>query len=151
LKLSKPVIFLVVFLLVVDAGWIWHNFKPTPIKNLAKDIDKAVEQVHQSGMDQEVEFVLPDASAILLISPPYASLKELENKFPASLLKKIDHDLYAVETGQIFYIRNNRIADHKFLSNFAAPVLGVSQEARVKLLISKKTTSGRPVRVEILS
>lgn len=123
--------------------------KSGELRLLTDNLDEAVRKVYSSGVTQQVEFTLPDAQSIVLLSPPYANLND--SKISPDILKKIQDDVNRIETGHIFLISKDKIADHQLLSSSAEPIWGISQPGGdiVVFLVSKQETSGRPVRIEL--
>lgn len=95
---------------------------------------------------------MPDESdVVIIISPPYAHISDLgKNIFNLDILGKIQSDVNAKETGHLFYLKQGKLIDHKLLSGLAEPVLGMATGKEVIFQISRHSTSGRPIKVEIV-
>lgn len=120
------------------------------LKRIQKQIHSQVKEVYRTGQDSKINIVFEE-DGILLISPPYALVSDLgKDLFSPELMKEIEHLLLVHETGQIFYIKQGQLVDHRLLSGLAEPILGLSAKREVVLSISRKQTSGRPVRIEIV-
>lgn len=125
-----------------------------PFGQLAKiqrEIDSKVYEVYKTGQDAKINITFAD-EGILVISPPYADISGVGKKaFNAAVLMKMQSFVNSQETGHLFYIKQGHLADHRLLSGLAEPVLGIKSKKEIVLLISRKPTSGRPVRIEILN
>lgn len=120
------------------------------LANIQKQIDSKVEQVYKTGQDGTVIFLLPSGDGTIVISPPYAVLADLgKDILRSDLLKRMQSFVDSQETGHLFYIENGQLIDHRLLSGSAEPILGMSAKKEMVFLISRKSTSGRPVRIEI--
>ncbi len=120
------------------------------LANIQRQIDSKVEQVYRTGQDGTVIFLLPSGNGTIVISPSYAVLADLgKDIFRSDLLKRMQSFVDSQETGHLFYIENGQLIDHRLLSGSAEPILGMSAKKEMGFLISRKSTSGRPVRIEI--
>jgi len=84
----------------------------------------------------------------LIISPPYADLKNISNGVDVNLLEEIESEVNWAETGHLFLIQ---LTDYRLLSGSAEPILAKAQGKEFIFTISKIETLGRTIRVEMKS
>jgi hypothetical protein len=121
-----------------------------PLSNIQKQIDSITKIVYKTGRDSRVTFTFPDKNGILVISPPYANISTIaKDSLSLELRKKMQSYVDSQETGHLFYIERGELVDHRRLSGLAEPIGGMGVKKEVVFLISRKPTSGRPVRIEI--
>ena len=117
---------------------------------LQRQIDSQVDIANKTGQDSKVTFVSSEPGITLIISPPYAKISDIGKDILNPLLSgKLQSFVDSRETGHLFCIKNGQLLDHRLLSGYAEPILGMSVKKETVFLISRKSTSGRPVRIEI--
>jgi hypothetical protein len=154
-KLRK--FFLILLLLLIGTGAVLFLKETTrwpagKLSDIQRQIDSQVKATYKTGQDGKVTFTFSERDVILVISPPYVKISDLgKDIFSPALLSKMQSFVDSQETGHLFYIKQGNLADHRLLSGLAEPVLGKAMKKDVVILISRKLTSGRPVRIEILN
>lgn len=150
--MKKSIVSIILICIIAAISlFFWSRSDPGPLWVLQHELNKRSDIVYATGKDNVLEFHSPDSDAVVVISPPYYLIKN--EKIPnisKETLNIMQEEINVSETGHIFYIRNNSLLDHRLLSGLAEPVYGVSSEGSIKFLISPKTTSGRPVRIEMI-
>jgi hypothetical protein len=123
-----------------------------PIGELAElqaNINKQAE-LTTNGQIGQVEFKT-EFDTTLIISPPYANLKNIGDGIDENLLKEMQSKVDWTETGHLFMIQQAKIIGHRLLSGSAEPILTKAQGKEFIFIISKIETSGRPIRIEMES
>ena len=115
---------------------------------LSRQLDGAAAVCMKVGTDQTVLFRAPDPDAVIVLSPPYARISG--GQFSHGVAEQMQEVAGSQETGHLFYIKNEMIADHRLLTGLAEPVYGMGKGDQVHFLVSRKATSGRPIRIEII-
>lgn len=154
-KLRKYLFILLSLLIVAGAVLFLKETACWPagkLSNIQRQINFQVKSTYKTGQDNRVTFASSEADVILVISPPYAKISDLgKDIFSPELLSKMQSFVDSKETGHLFYIKQGHLEDHRLLSGLAEPVLGKATKKEVVILISRKPTSGRPVRIEIIN
>lgn len=148
-RLKKYLVALVVVITVLVTGYLklttlWPIGELAALQN---NINKQVE-LTKNGQIGHVEFKT-EFDATMIISPPYADLKNVINDIDANLLEKMQSEVNWTETGHLFLIQQGKITDHCLLSGSAEPILAKAQGKEFVFTISKIETSGRPIRIEM--
>lgn len=147
--MKKP-IFIIVSIAAFIACWRFIDLTPRPLGSLVVELGRAVERAEKTGAEQEVLYTISEEGVRLVVSPAYASMKKLEGGLDAAVIGRMQSEVDAIETGHLFYIKGRKVVDHALLPGSAEPILGVSAGKTVRFVVSKKETSSRPVRIEIL-
>ena len=154
-KLKKYI--LVSFLLLLGLSFVLFmngsiHHQTGQLASLVEQINLQVGKVHKTGEVSKVTFTFAEGDVALVIAPPYANISDIgKDVLSPELLSKMKSFVNAQETGHIFYIRQGDLREHRLLSYLAEPILGIGTEKEIVFLISPKITSGRPVRIEMIS
>jgi hypothetical protein len=140
--------FIFIIFLVLKETLPWSK---KPLVEIQKQIDSAVLAVYKTGRDIRITFTFHEDGGALVISPAYANISEIgKDVFNQELCTKMQSYVNSQEVGHLFYINNGNLTDHRIISNLSEPILGMKTKKAVVFLVSRKLTSGRPVRIEIL-
>lgn len=135
-------------ILIACAMFLIH---PDKLSGVCEKLDALAQEANSTGTGGNVECAV-DPDDVVILSPPYADVKRFAAGAADTLtLQTIAQAVNTHETGHLFYIRKGRILDHCTLSGVAEPVFGVAKSKKVTFKVSRRNTSGRPVRVEISS
>ena len=143
---------ILLWIVILVCGFLFYPvWRPGPLLRLAKQLDAAAVICEKTGSDQAVSFHSPDSNATVVLSPPYATIagEEGGRQFPAEVAKQMQDFVDSQETGHLFYLKDGIVADHRLLTGLAEPLYGIGKGAQIQFLVSRETTSGRPVRIEI--
>ncbi|MBN2754590.1 MAG: hypothetical protein JXR81_06945 [Candidatus Goldbacteria bacterium] len=148
---------LIPFLLFVVVGVILFLKQTThwpvdKLSDLQRRINSQVNATNKTGQDSKISFAVSESNVVLIISPPYAKISDIgKDILNPVLFGELQSFVDSQETGHLFYVKNGQLIDHRLLSGLVEPILGMSMRKDTVFLISRKSTSGRPVRIEILN
>jgi hypothetical protein len=148
--MKKLFIFISFAIIVWVSFTTFNRYKPGPLLDVKEELRKSVEFTYKTGKNRQVYLNNPEKD-VIIISPPYHPIKgDIETLVSKELISFIQDETARIETGHLYCISKDKIIDHRILTGLAEPVFGYSQNENVKFLISRKNTSGRPVRIEII-
>jgi len=148
----KKYIFILLIILCGILFFIGITHSPEGVLfNLKKQIDVKAKLVYKTGQESKITFVFPDKDAILVISPPYENVSKVKNNIlNKALLEQIQNFVNHQESGHIFYIKEGQLIEHRLLSGLLYPIFGTGTKQEITFSLTRQSTSGRPIRLEIL-
>ena len=120
-----------------------------PLAGMAENLDRSIALVNETGEESILHFRLFKNPGMIVIAPPGFDIRD-EPSLPEALRKKMHAKIKSKDTGHLFCVLDANISDHRPLNGLAGPVYGMGKAEDISFKLSRRMTTGRPVRMEIV-
>ncbi|SET25999.1 hypothetical protein SAMN02583745_01822 [Thorsellia anophelis DSM 18579] len=130
------------------------NFRPFTgeLLELSKEIESLSQLVYQNGKTQKLSFFVNPTDLIIIV-PPYFNFNDLaiSGAVNPNQLDWMEYQTIAIETGQIFLVRDKVVIDHQLLSGQITPSPIILTDSSNEIMIYKDILATRPIILSMVN